>query len=246
MADANKMITRAECNSIAPGAFTGELNRCPTKAEIVATGRFTVSGSYADNQLVKYADVKAMSPSLSISPTTQSIGISGSSFTLNITCNTTWKITYPSWCSGTASGRGNSSVRVTVASNSGKPSRSGSITVTTTAPSNNITKTCSVSQSGLPTIQFGVWGLTSSSACKVTAQGAVRDAIMVHIEVNTTDGVSSGMASFAVGNTEASVSIWPPIFDENTVRGYRVVSINYNGKMYANPPITTGNAVYQW
>lgn len=62
MADANKMITRTECNALAPGAFTGELNRCPTKAEIVATGKFIVAGSYANNQLVKHSD-------LSVKPT---------------------------------------------------------------------------------------------------------------------------------------------------------------------------------
>lgn len=239
-----KMATCADCNAIVPGAFTGELNRCPTKAEIVATGLLLVSGNYANNQLVNLADITA-NFLLSISPTVQVVAMPGSSFTLNITCNTSWKIAYPSWCSGPTTGTGNASIRVTVASNTGN-SRSGSITVTTTAPSENISKTCAVSQSGLPTIRLGVYGLTTSSICRVTASAAVKDTMMVNVQVNTLDGVSTGSAHFEPGDTEASASIWPIIPDQERVTGYRIENIAYNGNIYNNPPLTAGNAIYEW
>lgn len=160
MADANKMVTRAECNAIASGAFAGELNRCPTKAEIVATGKFIVAGSYADNQLVKYSDLSA------------------------------------------------------------KPTK--------------------------PMLRFGVGSLTSSNACKVVVLLAIPDAMIVHIEIYTTDGTSAGSASFQVGDTEVSASIWPPIFEDNTITSTRITGVSYNGKIYQNPPLTTDNAIYTW
>ncbi len=160
MADANKMITRTECNAMAPGTFTGELNRCATKAEIDATGKFIVSGSYANNQLVKHSDMSA------------------------------------------------------------KPSK--------------------------PTIRFSVGELTSSNMCKVVTPRAALNAVIVNIEIITTNGTSSGGAYFQIGDTSVDTSIWPPIYDKNTITSTRITGISYDGKMYQNPPLTTDNAIYTW
>lgn len=97
-----------------------------------------------------------------------------------------------------------------------------------------------------PTIRLGVYGLTSSNTCRVSALAGVRDILLVHIEVNTLDGVSTGSASFTSGSTEASASIWPPIFDEESIMGYRITGVTYGGSMYSNPPLTTNNAIYTW
>ncbi|MDE5944089.1 MAG: BACON domain-containing protein [Rikenella sp.] len=96
---------------------------------------------------------------LTLSPASYTAVIGGGSFTLTITSNTSWAISYPSWCSGPTSGSGNATITVTVNSNAGNPARSGSITVKLDA-NPAISKSCSVSQSGLPTyggsIMFGV------------------------------------------------------------------------------------------
>lgn len=52
-----KIATRAECNSIASGSFSGDTSRCPTYSEITATGKLNVSGSYDSNQLVQLSDL---------------------------------------------------------------------------------------------------------------------------------------------------------------------------------------------
>lgn len=46
------MITNTECNSLVPGSFSASDNKCVTRKELVNAGVFTISGSYADNQLV--------------------------------------------------------------------------------------------------------------------------------------------------------------------------------------------------
>lgn len=55
----NGIATRGDCNTIVAGAFTGDLTRCPTKAEILATGKLQITNAsnYSDNQCVKYSDI---------------------------------------------------------------------------------------------------------------------------------------------------------------------------------------------
>lgn len=62
----NGIATRANCNTIASGSFSTslDLTKCPTKAEIIATGKLKVSGSYANNQCVRYSDIQ---PAISLS-----------------------------------------------------------------------------------------------------------------------------------------------------------------------------------
>lgn len=52
-----KIATRAFCNTLKTGAFSSELTRCPTRSEIEYMG-LTVSGDYADNQLVMEEDIR--------------------------------------------------------------------------------------------------------------------------------------------------------------------------------------------
>jgi hypothetical protein len=50
------IATRADANIKKSGAYTSDLKRCITKSSAIAAG-FTVSGTYANNQLVKYSDL---------------------------------------------------------------------------------------------------------------------------------------------------------------------------------------------
>lgn len=52
-----KIATKSYCNTIVSGTFSNDLTKCPTKAEIIATGKLIVNGTYDNNQLVQYDDI---------------------------------------------------------------------------------------------------------------------------------------------------------------------------------------------
>lgn len=234
-----KMATCADCNAIAPGTFAGELNRCPTKAEIVATGLLLVSGNYADNQLVNLADITA-NFQLSITPVTQVVAMAGGSFNLNITSNTAWKITYPAWCSvSAASGTGNASVRVTVAANT-SGSRSGSIVVTTSGPANNVSQTLQIRQSGRPTINIGAYGIdVNNRTMQVSASAAVLDDLSIFVTIYNDSSLvtGNGRGTLRKGTRSVLISISGPM--NNVSRGY-ITSVNGSHQS----PYETDNAIY--
>lgn len=62
----NGIATRANCNTIASGSFSTslDLTKCPTKAEIIATGKLKISGSYDSNQCVHFSVIQ---PAISLS-----------------------------------------------------------------------------------------------------------------------------------------------------------------------------------
>lgn len=98
-----------------------------------------------------------------------------------------------------------------------------------------------------PTIRLRVGALAGSNSCNVVALPAVRDDIMVSIVIETSDnGDTNGSAFIKTGGTGGSASLWPPIFDESTVTYTYIQGVNYNGKLYSTPPLTTDNAIYQW
>lgn len=240
MAVAFKMATCADCNAIAPGAFTGELNRCPTKAEIVATGLLLVSGNYANNQLVSLADITA-NFLLSISPIVQVVAMPGSSFTLNITSNTSWTVAYPSWCSGTTSGTGNASIRVTVASNTGN-SRSGSIVVTTADPANNVSQTLQINQSGRSTIRLGAYGIdVDKKQMDVAASDAVSDDLNITVTIYNDSElvVGNGIGTLKKGTRSVLINLTGPM---NNPSIGRITSVNGTSKS----PYETTSAIYVW
>lgn len=52
-----KIATREFCNTLKSGSFGSELNRCPTKQELLSAG-FGVNGDYTDEQLVMEEDIR--------------------------------------------------------------------------------------------------------------------------------------------------------------------------------------------
>lgn len=58
----SKIATKGKCNFIesggmSSGSFLGDLIACPTYGEIIEMGKFNVSGTYENNQLVKESDI---------------------------------------------------------------------------------------------------------------------------------------------------------------------------------------------
>lgn len=53
----NGIATKSDCNNIIANVFNSELTKCPTKQEILNTGKLSISSNYANNQLVKYQDI---------------------------------------------------------------------------------------------------------------------------------------------------------------------------------------------
>lgn len=55
-----KIATRSYCNSIASGAFSTDLNRCPTRTEISTTNKFNNHklSSFASNQLIEEVNIE--------------------------------------------------------------------------------------------------------------------------------------------------------------------------------------------
>ncbi|WP_304708957.1 BACON domain-containing protein [uncultured Rikenella sp.] len=210
----NKIATKSDCNGKAPGAFpaTDDLTTCPTKAEIKATGVLDVTGNYADNQCVMLSDIKA-DFKLTISPTSYTAVIGGGSFTLNITSNTSWSVSYPSWCSGVTSGNGNASITVTVASNANSPARSGNITVRTAS---GITKSCSVNQSGVPTYGGRIHLM-------------VQFKNVTPFTVNVSGNVALYMGSTKIGEVSTS-----GVIPGNTQNGQTVGASGMNGFTYSS------------
>lgn len=60
----NGIATATEIDAKIGSALASSLGgtKCPTKSQIVATGKASISGTYADNQCVKYADTAAAAP----------------------------------------------------------------------------------------------------------------------------------------------------------------------------------------
>lgn len=143
----NGIATRRECNIKDPNSFTSELDKCPTKAEILTTNKLTIknSGNYATNQLVIFEHIdKAMS--ISVSPTSYTALAGGSSFTLTVTSTSAWTLTKPSWVTTNISSgsAGTTNVIVTVAYNTGGQ-RGESITAAITT-SGGPSASCYISQ----------------------------------------------------------------------------------------------------
>lgn len=101
--------------------------------------------------------------------------------------------------------------------------------------------------SAKPTIRLGAsQALVTASRVKVTAIPAAKDELVIYIEIETTEGPSTGTAFFSVGDTSVEANIWPAIFNEENFIRARVTKVNYNNTDYSNPPLTTNNAIYKW
>lgn len=117
----NGIATRGDCNTIRPGAFASDLNKCPTRAEIIATSVLSVNGSYAQNQLVRFSDIVSASTSIRVEPTNYSMGSTAGQFTITVYADAAWVLSsYPTSYASvniTSGGAGSTTVTVTVTEN---------------------------------------------------------------------------------------------------------------------------------
>lgn len=69
-----KIATKAFCNTLHAGSFSGDTTQCPTKSEILSAGLSIKSGTYENNQLVPEDHIQYLwwEYTFSVSPTTAS------------------------------------------------------------------------------------------------------------------------------------------------------------------------------
>ncbi len=69
-----KIATKAFCNTLLAGSFSGDTTQCPTKSEILSAGLSIKSGTYEDNQLVPEDHIQYLwwEYTFSVSPTAAS------------------------------------------------------------------------------------------------------------------------------------------------------------------------------
>ena len=58
----SKIATWGEVNTLVGSTIGSPANQCPTKAQLAATSRVVIAGSYASNQLVQLADISKATP----------------------------------------------------------------------------------------------------------------------------------------------------------------------------------------
>ena len=83
-----KIATKAFCNSLLSGAFSGDTTMCPTRSQIEAAGLYIKSGySYATDQLVPEDHIERLDweYTFSVTPTTVTISAAGGSQKFTVT-----------------------------------------------------------------------------------------------------------------------------------------------------------------
>ncbi|MCL1857262.1 MAG: M12 family metallo-peptidase, partial [Kiritimatiellaeota bacterium] len=129
------------------------------------------------------------SPSLAVSPVTQSVGDGAASFKVTVTANMAWSVsTDASWLTvSPASGANNGSFTVSCAANMATVSRSGTVTVV----GGTVTQTVSVAQAGIPIVAATTWCVSpdgddaNGGTTWATAKKTIQAAINLAIEGNT-------------------------------------------------------------
>ena len=179
-----KIATKAFCNSLQSGSFSGDTTQCPTKSEIEGAG-FVVKGSYASNQLVQEEDVYYLfwEYTFSVSPSgNTTMDEAGDTQVYSVT---SYKVQYQSSSTGireevdrqdvgyssSHSGPGSwnsGNDTLTISSNDTPSSRSGSITFTQNESSKKQQVTYSQAAGN---INWGTITITSFTVNDIPASG---------------------------------------------------------------------------
>lgn len=176
-----KIATKAFCNTLHAGSFSGDTTQCPTKSEILSAGLSIKAGTYEDNQLVPEDHIQYLwwEHTFSVSPTAASqIPATGGSRQFTVT---SYKVQYSKSTAGdkvevtrqnvgyTSSNSGSGSWNsgnntITYGANNSTGGLSGTITWTQNESSKKVTATHSQA-AGTKTYS----GITISSASANTA-----------------------------------------------------------------------------
>lgn len=83
----DKIATRQDINNLKSGAFSSELNRCPTYSEIMALGGLVINGSWDNNQLVTLSSISVTPVETNITPISYPFIFNSNSYALNTNFN---------------------------------------------------------------------------------------------------------------------------------------------------------------
>ena len=181
-----KIATKAFCNTLHAGSFSGDTTQCPTKSEILSAGLSLKSGSgtYADNQLVPEDHIEYLWWEYTFSVTPESVTIpgTGGSRQFNVT---SYKVKYSNSTAGnrvevdrqdvsydsTNNGPGNwdkSSNTISFSAGSDESEKNG--TITWTQSESNKTDSSTYKQEG-NTKSYGKVKINSASATVAKCSG---------------------------------------------------------------------------
>lgn len=137
------------------------------------SGTITVTAGSISRTCTITQSGKTVQTSLSISPSSDSFDSYSGSGSISVTCNSSWSVIKSgSWITlNTQSGSNNGTVYYSVSANTSSSSRSGSITIT----SGSISRTCTITQSGITaptyTVYFNANGGTVSPTSQSVSEG---------------------------------------------------------------------------
>ena len=201
-----KIATKAFCNTLKSGSFTGDLTQCPTRRDIETAG-FQVSGSYSQDQLVQEVDIANLTweYTFEVSPRSASIPGTGGSQKFTVT---SYKVQYSTSSSGeheevdrqevsyssTKSGQGtwtSSTNTLSMDENNSSSQRNGTITFTQAESNEQIQVTYSQSAGS---ISYGPVNVTVGSSYIVAIAGS---SVISGSGINSTGGKTNVNVSYS-------------------------------------------------
>jgi len=202
--DNQTWLSVAPTSGTSNGTFTVSANA--NTATTNRSGTVTVTGGGITRQIV-VTQAAQTANSLTVAPTSLSLGSAASSSSIAVTANVSWTITDDqSWISvSPTSGTNNGSVTVSAVANTGTASRGGAVTVS----GNGISRTIAVTQAGQgsPTGSVTATGVVTNSSGWFTEEQlrlsntANITALSITITVQRTTGVSASGQYNTIGGT---------------------------------------------
>ena len=244
-----KIATKAFCNTLHAGSFSGDTTQCPTKSEILSAGLSIKSGTYEDNQLVPEDHIQYLwwEYTFSVSPTTAEVPDTGGSRQFTVT---SFKVQYSKSTAGdkvevtrqdvgyTSSNSGSGSWNsgnntITYGANSSTGGLSGTVTWTQNESSKKATATHSQDTG---TISYGEISISLSQPADIPASGGtVSSSTYSYSQTWGWNGATSGGGTITSGlNTSWSSAISADSLGttvkERTSKGTLTLTVSGNGK----------------
>lgn len=245
-----KIATKAFCNTLHAGSFSGDTTQCPTKSEILSAGLSIKSGTYEDNQLVPEDHIQYLwwEYTFSVSPTAASqIPATGGSRQFTVT---SYKVQYSKSTAGdkvevtrqnvgyTSSNSGSGSWNsgnntITYGANKSTGGLSGTVTWTQNESSKKVTATHSQAAG---TKTYSEISITLSQPADIPASGGtVSSSTNSYSQTWGWNGATSGGGTITSGlNTSWSSAITAgslgTTIKERTSKGTLTLTVSGNGK----------------
>jgi hypothetical protein len=215
------------------GTITANYTANPETTSRTAT--ITVSATGAANQTVTVFQAGG-APTLTVTPSTQSVPASAGSTTFTVTSNTNWNAqSNAGWCTVTSSGSGNGTINAVYSENTGTTSRTATIAVSAEGVNDLLVTVVQIGtdsvlnvsppnqdvSSSSGTISFSVasnlnWNaLSDADWCVVTASGSGNGVLIADYDENTEDSTrvatitisANGVSNQTVTLTQANMEV---------------------------------------